>query len=440
MINLNEDRLYIFRTAYQNVTNIHPVALVVAIPVALAILTVNRKYVVIPIIFLACFIAPAQQIAVWVFNVNLLRIMMAVGWIRVFLRKESDAFVWKAIDKVIVAWTVSEGTVYILLRGVSGDAIVNRLGASYDVIGMYFLFRCLVRDMDDFRQLIIALACFSLPVAFFFFLEHRTGRNIFSVFGGISEITPVRQGKIRAQGAYPHSIIAGSFWVTQLPFFLALWWQEQGTKKWLTAISSLSVLFIIYACASSTPVSGLVAVAIGFACYMFRQQMSFIRWGLLATIAVLHLIMKGSVWSLIARIDLVGGSTGYHRSVLIDQTIHHFSEWWLLGTRSTAHWGWGLVDTCNMYVNEAVTGGFFALILFFLVIALAFKGISTLFSSLEEKSPDYIFSWALGVSLFTHCVLFLGVSYFGQIGVIWYLLLATIGSLTVSQPIYNDYK
>ena len=39
-------------------------------------------------------------------------------------------------------------------------------------------------------------------------------------------------------------------------------------------------------------------------------------------------------------------------------------------------------------------------------------------------------AWALGVSLFIHCVVFVGVSYFGQILLIWYLGLAFVGSLT----------
>jgi hypothetical protein len=254
---------------------------------------------------------------------------------------------------------------------------------------------------------------------------------MFSVFGGLPEFTEIRHGKLRAQGAFAHPIIAGCFWVTQLPLFLALWWQD--VKKWLVAVSVASCFFIVYACASSTPVAGLGAVAVGIAFYGLRDSMESVRQMTLTMLIVLHFVMKGPVWGLIARIDIISGSTGYHRYFLIDRTIHRFSEWWLFGTRSTAHWApyyIPLGDTANMYVNEAVRGGILTLILFVALIGAAFRGIGGLLSSLEDSSPDYIFAWSLGVSLFTHCMVFIAVSYFGQATVVWNLLLAFIGSLT----------
>ena len=216
--------------------------------------------------------------------------------------------------------------------------------------------------------------------------------------------------------------------MSQLPLFLALWWQ--GAKKWLITASVISTLFIVYACASSSPLAGVGAVALGIAFYLVRHNMDSIRQWLLGVIVSLHLVMKAPVWSLIARIDLVGGSTGYHRYLLIDNTIRRFSEWWLFGVLSTAHWGWFQFDTANMYVAQAVKGGFLTLVLFIALITFAFKGIGDLLSTLEDGSPDYIFAWLLGVALFTHCMVFIAVSYFGQSTVSWNLLLAIIGSLT----------
>jgi carbon starvation protein CstA len=123
--------------------------------------------------------------------------------------------------------------------------------------------------------------------------------------------------------------------------------------------------------------------------------------------------------------------------MLVDQTIRRFSEWWLLGTRSTAYWGHSLIDVANMYVGQAVGGGFLTLILFVVAISLAFQGIGIALASLEDNNSDYLLAWALGVALFTHCLLFIGVSYFGQVIVVWYLLLAVTGSLTpIDHPVH----
>ncbi|MCH8211646.1 MAG: hypothetical protein IIB99_09770 [Planctomycetes bacterium] len=39
-------------------------------------------------------------------------------------------------------------------------------------------------------------------------------------------------------------------------------------------------------------------------------------------------------------------------------------------------------------------------------------------------------AWALGVALFIHCVVFIGVSNFGPTILVWYLTLGFIGSLS----------
>ncbi len=413
---------------YYNQTTIHPLGLAILIALALSMLVVKRKSVIIPILIMACFVAPAQRIVVFGLDFNLIRILVLVGWVRVCLRGETACFVWKSLDKLIIAWSVSGLLAYVLLRGGAGGALIYKAGTLFDSLGMYFLFRCLIRDLDDLRYLLVSLLVLSLPVAFFLLWERQTGRNIFSAFGGVPEWTMVRYGKLRAQGAFAHAILAGCFWASQLPLFIALWWQ--GGRKLLTLAGVMAALMIIYACASSTPVMGLAAVSVGFVTLFFRNNMKYLRVGILCALVGLHLAMKAPVWHLISRIDLVGGSTGWHRYNLIDQTIHRFGEWWLFGTKSTDHWGYSLYDTANMYINEAVRGGFVTLVLFVLVLVLAFQGVGRLLAASVGNRVQYLFAWALGVALFTHCMMFIAVSYFGQIIVVWYLLLATIGSLT----------
>ncbi|MCI5116480.1 MAG: hypothetical protein D3913_00665 [Candidatus Electrothrix sp. LOE1_4_5] len=426
----------LFQHAYIGTTTLHPLALALTIGCALVTLTVKRKYAVIPMLLLICLTAPAQRFVIFGLDFNLARVMVVVGLLRIFIKHEVDDFVWKPIDKVIIAWTISNTAAYILLRGGASDAVIYKLGTSFDALGMYLMFRCLIQSIEDVAQTAIGLAYLSIPVAIFLFYEKHTGRNMFSVFGGVPEFTAIREGKLRAQGAFAHPIIAGCFWVTQLPLFLALWWHD--AKKWLIIVSVLSVLFIVYACASSSPAAGVGAVGVGIVFYLFRHNMDSVRQGLFVTIISLHLVMKAPVWHLISRVDIVGGSTGYHRYMLIDNTIRRFSEWWLFGVLSTAHWGWYMFDTANMYVVQAVRGGISTFILFIILIVFAFKGIGDLLDSLEDGRPDYIFAWLLGVALFAHCMVFIAVSYFGQATVVWYLLLAIIGSLTPVAHIAED--
>jgi hypothetical protein len=85
--------------------------------------------------------------------------------------------------------------------------------------------------------------------------------------------------------------------------------------------------------------------------------------------------MKAPVWFLLARLTVVGGSTGYHRAYLIDRAIANFGEWFLVGVPSTSHWGWGLQDVTNQFIVEGTRGGLLTLVLFVAVIVYCFKGL-----------------------------------------------------------------
>ncbi|MCH8822885.1 MAG: hypothetical protein IH984_05180 [Planctomycetes bacterium] len=413
---------------WANQTTLHPVGVVTVVVLGLIMLFVPRKYAVIPMLIMACFVAQAQRIVVMGLDFNLLRVLVIFGWIRVFTRSEMTSFTWKALDVVTLLWAFSSTISYTLLHA-STAAFINRLGFMFDAVGMYFLFRILVRDWNDLLAIIRALAIISVPVAMAFLIERSTGRNMFSIFGGVPEITVIRQGKLRCQGAFSHPILAGCFWASLLPMIAASY---SSSVKWrMCSIVSLGACsLIIFACASSTPMMAVAVACIGAAMWFLRHWMRWICAGVLIVLVGLHLIMNAPVWHLISRIDLVGGSTGWHRYYLIDQAINRVGEWWLLGTTSTAHWGWGLADVTNQYVLESVRGGIATLTLFVLSLVIAFSNVGRIWRSMQNDHAKMVLGWSLGVALFVHTIVFLAVSYFGQIYVIWFLLLAIIGSLT----------
>lgn len=417
--------------AYQNVTNIHPLALAMVVICGIAVLAVPRRWSVFPMLIIACFVSSVQKITIVGMDFNLLRIMVVFGVVRLLLHKEHLGFSWKPLDTAIVLWTLSSMLIYSLQQATFA-AVINRLGFGFDAFGMYFLFRCLIRNWKDVDTIIFSLLVISIPVALFFVLENRTGRNLFSVFGGVPEITRMREGRLRCQGAFPHAILAGCFWASLLPLFAAYWWKSAKDRIW--AITGIVTTFIIViCCASSTPVMGALAAMLGGLFFPLRRYMRLVRWGVLLSLTALHMMMNAPVWHLISRVSVVGGSTSYYRYMLINGAITHFHEWALLGTKSTAHWGWGAQDITNQYILEGVRGGFLTLVLFVVVIAYAFRDVGNLWRQQKENSFSLVLSWALGVSLFVHCVNFIGVSYFGQVHILWYLLLAMIGSLAVQK-------
>jgi hypothetical protein len=136
--------------------------------------------------------------------------------------------------------------------------------------------------------------------------------------------------------------------------------------------------------------------------------------------------MNAPVWFLIARVDIVGGSSGYHRARLVNDFITHFPDWWLVGTIENARWGNTMWDLSNQYVAEGEVGGLVTFVCFLALICICFSRIGTARKSVEgDRSKEWYF-WILGATLFSHVVGFFGISYFDQTRVSWFALLAII--------------
>ena len=121
----------------------------------------------------------------------------------------------------------------------------------------------------------------------------------------------IREGRLRCQGAFSHPILAGCFWASVLPLMAATYWQRT-VPKWLMMAGIASVFVIIGACASSTPVMGVLFGFLGAAMFPIRPWMRSIRWVMVLALLCLHMVMKAPVWHLISRVDVVSGSTGWH--------------------------------------------------------------------------------------------------------------------------------
>lgn len=409
-------------------TMLHPVGLIAVIVLGVAVLALPRRWAVLPMIVMACFIAPTQRIVIATLDFDLLRIMVVFGWVRLLVRGEARGLAWKPIDTAVVCWSLAGAAAYTILYGTT-SAFVNRLGAMFDAAGMYFMFRLLVTDWRDLERVIMGFIVISVPVAIAFTYEQLTRHNIFSVFGGVPATTIARQGRLRCQGAFAHPIMAGCFFASLMPLFAARWWAGGAARK-AAIVGLLAAGTTVVMTASSTPVMAVLFGMFGGAMFLVRDKLRIIRWGTVLLLLILHFVRDKPVWHLISRINVVGGSTGWHRYHLMDEAIKRFDEWCLCGVESTGHWGMGLLDVTNQYILEGVRGGILTLVLFVLILVLAFRGIGQRLRLVTQTPAHIALVWAIGVSLFVHCASFISVSYFGQIKLLWYLTLAIIGSIT----------
>lgn len=426
---MNEEGRLVGVSSYGNETIVHPLGLLVVIVLGILLLTVSRRRAAWPFLIMACFVSSAQRIVIAGLDWDFMRIIVLFGLARILFRKEYVGLKWNPLDRALVYCTLSAMFFYIVEYG-TFSAVVNRLGLAFSAFGLYFCFRCFIRTWADLDSIILAFILISIPEALFFLIENQTGRNAFAFFGGVPEITFVRDGRLRCQGPFAHPITAGCFWASVVPLVAARWWNA-AASRFLTALGVICATIVTLLSASSTPYLGLLAAAIAAGAFVVRRHMRPIRWSILFALIGLHLVMNAPVWHLIARVSAVSGSTAYHRYALINETINHFDEWWFSGCSYAAVRSWGIHagDVTNHYIFMGVTGGLATMVLFIVMIAVAFGTVGKSWRVQRRHRYREVLSWALGVSLFAHCIMFIGVSYFGQINLVWYLLLAMIGSL-----------
>ncbi len=142
-----------------------------------------------------------------------------------------------------------------------------------------------------------------------------------------------------------------------------------------------------------------------------------------------QLIMDKGAAHLLSRIDIVGGSTGWHRYHLMDQAIKRIAEWWFVGTKTTEHWGIGLIDVTNQYFFEGVNGGILEIAFFTSFIYALFKGLGISLDVSQNDRDRWIY-WAAGVVLFVHSFTFLSASYFGTMVASFFLFCGATASIS----------
>ncbi|WP_031430527.1 O-antigen ligase family protein [Methylomicrobium agile] len=413
----------------QDPSSLNPLALGLLLTLASLIWVLPRRQAFSPVLIMIGLMPMGQQIVVMGLHFHLFRILLLCGLLRVVARGEFARLNWTGIDRLFVGW-IGATVVMGSLSKPSTQLLINRLGDAYNALGCYFFARCVLAEFDDVVASVRALAYITLPIAAFMLVENRTSHNLLAVFGGVSEITAMRDGHLRCQGAFRHPILAGVFGATQFPLFAALWWYDRRSRK-LAALAMVSSLAIIGTAHSSGGLLAFLSCLAGLALWRFRKAMPWLRWGSLAAIIGLAMVMKAPVWYLLARMSEITGGTGWHRAWLIDQAIGHFDEWWLFGTTFTAHWGPAgevtpadpnMMDITNHYIMEGVKGGILKLGLFLAIIVACFRALGRRLGAFPAVSPDQFLVWAMGVSFFAHCLSFISANYFDQTVLVWFWL------------------
>lgn len=398
-------------------------ALLVALP---------RRFAAIPLLLAAVYMTRGQVLEIGPAHFTVLRILVAVGVFRVLIRGEGPVHGINRVDILLLLWAM-----VLIATSVfhTSDAWVFRAGIVWTELGCYFLLRVFLADWIDVQRAFKVLCVALVPVAVAMLLEKHSGENLFAFLGGVNEVADVREGKIRASGPFTHAILAGTVGATCFPMAIYLW-----TRHRLYALAGLfASVGIVFSSSSSGPVLMVLFIMFALGLWHLRTALPAIRWLAVGGVVALDLAMRDPVYFLAARIDITGGSTGWHRSRLIQSSIEHLDEWWLAGTDYTRHWmPTGIfaneihTDMTNHFLQIGVWGGLPLMLLFITAIVLAFRAVGQGLRKREGAEIEERFlAWTLGAILFGQVMNALSISLFDQSIVFLYLVLAAIGAVAM---------
>lgn len=368
----------------------------------------------------------------------MLRLLAMAGFIRV-LRERRPAKNWlfaggfNRLDLSIILFLLMTAVNGVLLFREMG-AFIYQVGNLITLMGTFLLLRVLIRDEEDVLHAIRVLAGIAAFVAVIMIYEARTGHNVYALLGGWHVAEPAhlmeRDDRVRAEGPFGHPLLAGTCGAIMVPLFVGLWIRRKEYR--LAVLGIVCGTVMVVTCNASTPVLGWAAGIGTLVIWPLRRFTRAMRWSVVGMLALAQLVMRHPVWHLITDIDVTGGSSSWHRYMLVNECILHFKDWLLVGVPSTASWGFDMWDTANQYVAICDSSGLIPFLLFMAILVYGFKYLARVRRASKGTPRRARFAWALTAALFANAVSFFGISYWDQTQVVWYALLVMISAMVAT--------
>ncbi len=190
---------------------ITPIAAVLLMLAVALILLLPRRYVLLPLL-LGVFLVPTGNVLVLAgFHMMPVRLLATTGWLRLAFTKTAPgkgrfAGGCSKVDRALLGCYIAIA-IAVLLQWMDMAAVANQLGALLSTLGMYLLLRQLIRDQEN-------IFCHQTPGSgcrtkcFVYDHQRITLHNLIGmVIGGVQTSPLVREGRVRAQGAFQHAIL-----------------------------------------------------------------------------------------------------------------------------------------------------------------------------------------------------------------------------------------
>jgi hypothetical protein len=401
------------------------------------ILCAPKRWALIAFMGGVLYLTEQQAIDVVGVNLTAMRVLEVAGLTRVIWRSEFPREKLNRVDQAVL-FAYGYTTLVFFMR--SGIGHAQMLGWMVDATFSYFILRAWLKNTDDLRWVLRVFVLLLAPYVVLLLIEMQARENPFSILGAGTWSYELRAGRIRCMGSFRHPTLLGTLGAALLPLYIGLGLSNRNRTPGLAGIALCSAIVLLSN--SGGPLGASVMGIVGWLFWFARTKMFAVRLAFLGSFVMLALVMKAPIWYLPARVSSLTGGGGWHRSYLMDVAFSELDRWWFAGMDPAETVDWfpylveatGAADITNAYLDFGLKAGLLAMALFVLLLVRAFQRIGQALelgrrSITTSRENEYLL-WGIGCGLVVHIVSWLGITYFDQLYVVWFMQLAAVSALS----------
>jgi hypothetical protein len=417
--------------------------LAIGILCSVLVLTLRPKYALVVYITALLWFPDYLRVSIGTIDISAGRIIVTVLLLRCLNNDQlRSRFRWSQLDK----WVALSMIVYVgmtIITQPTFASIENRGGFVIDTWFTYLVARFIITDREKLISIIKCIGIALIPLAILGCVESVSGWQPFEPLKslrpwhqttGTEEIRrEMRWGLTRAVGPFSHPILFGSGFAMFLPL---IYYLRHEKNNWRRKAYILSVVVIIGALSSMSSGPWVMTIVVIF-CLIIEKYQQWVRHILkffIFSCIIVEILSNRTFYHVIfCRASRLGGA-GWHRARLIDAAIENFNEWWLAGYGGKDP-GWGhyfgmpFTDVTNEFILAGVKYGLAGLVILCIVLVVAFRGLISARKKTTNPADRSLY-WALGCILLAVTVVWMSVSFFGQLIPLFYCVLGMIGSVS----------
>ncbi len=317
--------------------------------------------------------------------------------------------------------------------------LASKCGELMDTLLAYLVARFCIRDRFSFVTAMKWIGMAIIPLALLGVVESCTA---WMPFVPLRQYCPWdtkalvitdRSGFFRATGPSGHPITFGASFAMFAPLIYCLR-HHGGISKNLCYLMTVMAVLGTLSSMSSGPWMLLLVIIV---CLVLENYKKWIKpliiFGVVFLIVV-AVISNRPFYHVVATYANPLGGTGWHRARLIDLSIEHFNEWWLMGYGEQDP-GWGeelgnsWTDITNQYIANGVMYGIAGVITFVGTLVASLMMIIRCYKTEKEYTAKSIF-WALGCMIIGFMIAFNSFTLFAQSGTLFICMLGITASLS----------